>query len=139
MGLDTSHGCWHGAYSAFSRWRNKLADVAGYSFFKAGDPPIYETACLDWLGDDLLSGTWPRIPVRPDGTPDALIVLLAHSDCEGEIQADMCAPLADRLEQLLPLLEGDGGGHIGNYREKTEQFIKGLRLAATLNEPVDFH
>jgi hypothetical protein len=145
MGLDTSHDCWHGAYSAFSRWRNKLAEVAGYSFFKAGEPPIYDTACLDWgcinniLGDDLLTGTWPRIPVRPDGTPDALIVLLAHSDCEGKIQADMCAPLADRLEQLLPLLEGDGGGHIGNYREKTQQFINGLRDAAANGEAVDFH
>lgn len=145
MGLDTSHNCWHGAYSAFSRWRNKLAEVAGYSFFKAGETPIYETACLDWgainaiLGDDLLSGTWPRVPVRPDGTPDALIVLLAHSDCEGEIQADMCAPLADRLEQLLPLLDGDGGGHIGNYREKTQQFINGLREAASKGEAVDFH
>lgn len=28
MGLDTSHNCWHGAYSAFHRWRCKLAEVA---------------------------------------------------------------------------------------------------------------
>ena len=145
MGLDTSHNCWHGAYSAFSRWRNQLAEVAGYTFFKAGDPRIYETACLDWgninatIGDDLLSRTWPAIPVRPDGTSDALIVLLAHSDCEGEIQADMCAPLADRLEQLLPLLDGDGGGHVGNYREKTQAFIDGLRDAAAKGEVVGFH
>jgi hypothetical protein len=64
--------------------------------------------------------------------------LLAHSDCEGEIQADICAPLADRLEELLPKLEGDGGGHVGSYREKTETFIRGLRSAASAGEAVVF-
>lgn len=29
MGLDCSHNAWHGAYSAFMRWRIKLAEVAG--------------------------------------------------------------------------------------------------------------
>ena len=27
MGLDTTHGCWHGTYSAFNRWRNKIAEM----------------------------------------------------------------------------------------------------------------
>ncbi len=72
---------------------------------------------------------------------DPLIVLLNHSDCDGIIKAKDCAPLADRLEKLLPALrsEGDGGGHIGSYEEKTRQFINGLRLAASRNEDVDFH
>lgn len=30
MGLDVSHDAWHGAYSAFTRWRNCLAEDAGY-------------------------------------------------------------------------------------------------------------
>lgn len=152
MGLDTSHDCWHGAYSAFSRWRDKLAEVAGYTFHKVPivDYPEAKFAQgrdlvdLDWggiesvIGRDLL-GEWPRMPVRPDGTPDPLIVLLAHSDCEGQIQAEFCAPLADRLEQLLPLLGDDeGGGHVGLYRDKTQTFINGLRKAAAANEPVEF-
>jgi hypothetical protein len=29
MGLDISHGCWEGAYSAFMRWRQQIAEVAG--------------------------------------------------------------------------------------------------------------
>jgi hypothetical protein len=29
MGLDTSHDCWHGAYSAFMRWRSELCRAAG--------------------------------------------------------------------------------------------------------------
>lgn len=157
MGLDTTHDCWHGAYSAFTRWRDKLGEVAGYTyhydvrpFGKGGvmnavvsDSRV--TPDLDWgniertIGHDLL-GKWPAMPVRPDGTPDPLIVLLAHSDCEGEIQAEFCAPLADRLEELLPLLgEEDGGGHIGSYAEKTQTFINGLRSAAAAGEAVGFH
>lgn len=155
MGLDTTHDAWHGAYSAFSRWRNKLAEVAGYTFHPDGDPfdaygmKVISISRLmvdiDWgaiegvIGRDLM-GKWPQMPVRPDGIPDPLIVLLAHSDCEGEIQEEFCAPLADRLEELLPLLgDEEGGGHIGSYREKTEQFIRGLRKAAKREEKVGFH
>ena len=28
MGLDTTHDCWHGSYSAFAIWRKKLAEAA---------------------------------------------------------------------------------------------------------------
>lgn len=158
MGLDTTHDCWHGAYSAFSRWREQLAVAAGYTFsIDPGEtltlggsgmkvaPANRSIVNIDWgniektIGRDLM-GVWPRMPVRPDGTPDPLIVLLAHSDCEGEIQADFCAPLADRLTELLPALEGlDGGGHIGSFVEKTQTFIDGLREAAAAGEAVGFH
>jgi hypothetical protein len=157
MGLDTTHDAWHGAYSAFSRWRDKLAEVAGYTFHAHGEPfklggtgmEVMGTSRvlvdLDWggiesvIGHDLF-GRWPRIPVRHDGTPDPLIVLLAHSDCEGQIQSEFCGPLADRLEELLPLLgDEDGGGHVGSYAAKTETFIRGLRAAAEAGEDVEFH
>lgn len=145
MGLDTTHDCWHGAYSAFSRWRDRLALAAGYTFHEMKDRPGSLMPDLDWgnieatIGHDLF-GEWPGIPVRPDGTPDPLIVLLAHSDCEGQIQAEFCAPLADRLEQLIPLLgDEEGGGHIGTYAEKTRQFVTGLRDAASRDEAVGFH
>jgi hypothetical protein len=64
-------------------------------------------------------------------------VLMAHSDCDGEIPADMCSPIADALEALL-----------GRYmppralydepRPATERFIAGLRRAAAKGEPVAF-
>lgn len=143
MGLDTSHDCWHGAYSAFSRWRDKLAEVAGYTFHEGQYG--HQIVDLDWgsveatIGKELLRD-WPAMPVRPDGTPDPLIVLLAHSDCEGSIQVEFLGPLADRLEELLPGLEGeDGSGHIGLYTEKTQTFIDGLRRAAAAGERVEFH
>lgn len=123
MGLDTTHGCWHGAYSAFMRWRDKLAEVSGI--------PLRKMQGFCDADEDAVP--WSALK------PDPLHVLLDHSDCDGEIAAKDCGPLADRLEELLPLLDGDGGGHIGSYKEKTQQFIDGLHLAASLGEPVEFH
>lgn len=137
MGLDTSHDCWHGAYSAFSRWRNKLAEVAGYVFAKQKDDMglEWDTVCVDWGHlQDKLYGDWDKTP------DDPLLVLIAHSDCEGVIHPKQAKPLANRLEKLLPLLpDEDGGGHIHNWRDKTQTFIDGLREAVSLNEDVDFH
>jgi hypothetical protein len=147
MGLDTTHDCWHGAYSAFSRWRDMLAEAAGYNLHKVDFedttfPATMRLAMLDWglIGPKYLNGDWDQIPVRIDGTPDPLLILLTHYDCEGFIKTEHTGPLADRLEELLPALEGkDGGGHIGLYAEKTQQFIKGLRLASKRGEKVTFH
>ena len=138
MGLDTSHGCWHGAYSAFSRWRNTIATIGGYRLFNP-DPnsPWYECAQINWeaVTPANLQGVWEHVPEDP------LIVLIAHSDCDGEIRARDAGPLADRLAELLPKIAdlGEGGGHVGNWREKTQKFIDGLRLAAKNDESVNFH
>jgi hypothetical protein len=121
MGLDTSHDCWHGAYSAFMRWREKLAEVAGL-------PPLRMMEGYDGA-------------IRWDSLkPDALHILLDHSDCAGSLASAVCGPLADSLERLLPLLPNeDGGGHVGPWKAKTQAFIDGLRLAASRGEDVEFH
>ena len=147
MGLDTTHGCWQGAYSAFMRWREKLCEVAGLPplmlmecFFERGgysDP--FRAYAKDF---DVLAESYYRcLPIRWEALkPDPLHILLNHSDCGGEIAALDCGPIADRLEQLLPLLpKGDSGGHIGDYRDKTQAFIDGLRLASSGGEAVEFH
>lgn len=141
MGLDTTHDAWHGAYGAFSRWRDKLAEAAGYALAEVKDdtfPGAYRTTVLlDWghlKTDDDLFGEWEETP------DDPLIVLIAHSDCEGVIHPEQAAPLADRLEELLPSLpDGDAPGHIGNWREKTQKFIDGLRDAVSKGEDLEFH
>ena len=138
MGLDTSHDCWHGAYSAFNRWRNKVAEVAGYALMDPTPEQFFVSPypMIEWDGvsEKNYLGDWGRMPGDP------LIILIAHSDCDGVIHPEHGRPLADRLEQLLPLLpEGDGGGHIGDWREKTQRFIDGLREAARLGEDVEFH
>ena len=167
MGLDTTHDCWHGAYSAFTRWRTKLAEAAGIPLFLMdgyyiqddqwtnSSPPLDALAwaapgtdgrgpaCGSHYGPALhnwITGIARWLPISWDVLKDdPLLVLLNHSDCEGEILAKDCAPLADRLEALLPLLTGDGGGHIGSYQEKTRTFITGLREAAAAGENVGFH
>ena len=153
MGLDTSHDCWHGAYSAFNRWRNKLAEVAGYyveeghmrTYTSPDGPPRYESmhagVCLDWghVTEANLQGTWEQMPHNLRGEADPLLILLAHSDCDGWILHQHCAPLADRLEELLPLLpDEEVPGHVRHWRDKTREFIAGLRNAAVAGEDVEF-
>ena len=122
MGLDTSHGCWHGSCSSFGRWREKISEVAGY-----GNLNDYSG-----FGGDK---EWPA------PSSDPLVLLLHHSDCDGELAFNDCAPIADALEVLLPSLvrAGDGGGHIGSYAEKTATFIAGLRQASLSKENVGFY
>jgi hypothetical protein len=147
MGLDCSHGCWHGAYSAFMRWREKLAEVAGLpplllmeGFFRKGEytDPIKEYAKMfPNLGESFYN----TLPISWECLkPDILYELLYHSDCDGELNWEICEDLANRLTELLPLLPvGEGGGHIGNWRDTTSKFIDGLRLAYSKKENVGFY
>lgn len=158
MGLDCSHDAWHGAYSAFMRWRQEIARVAGLpplelmeGFFcpqrKDGDeflgvtPTIYVDPRSSELALSSLKRIEERLPIKWECLkPSPLHELLYHSDCDGEIAADRCGPIADELEKLIPLLpDCEAGGHIGHWRRKTEQFVKGLREAAAAGEPLDFH
>jgi hypothetical protein len=147
MGLDTSHGAWHGAYSAFMRWRETIARVAGLpplelmeGFFEKGS---YRDPFVQMAKEfpNSARGFYDSLPIKWDALrPSALHKLLYHSDCDGEIAAEDCGPIADELEKLLPLLPtGDSGGHIGDYRDKTQTFIDGLREAAKANEALQFH
>lgn len=155
MGLDTTHDAWHGAYSAFMRWRTEIAKVAGLpplqlmeGFYQSiGDhcrgcsPTIYLGPATDELTRNCIERLDKSLPIRWDVLkPSPLHELLFHSDCDGEIPAGSCGPIADELEKLIPLLpEGEGGGHIGMWRAKTQQFVDGLRRAAVANEPLGFH
>ena len=154
MGLDCSHGAWHGGYSSFMRWRQAVAHAAGMpplemmegfhvplgSGIEHGVPTLYVSSPTEqdkWR----MSRLDEFLPIRWEAlVPDPLHVLLSHSDCDGEIAHELCGPIADRLEAILPNMpEGDGGGHIRDWRETTQQFIDGLRLAAERKEPLDFH
>ena len=154
MGLDTTHGCWHGAYSAFMSWRMKLAEVAGFpplelmeGFYEPSGfgtlqtcHRILKTGPMDWVADSL-ERLEKQLPIRWSCLkPDVLHDLLLHSDCDGELPVEICVPLADRLEELLPSLPDEtAGGHIGFWKDKTQTFIDGLRHAAGVNEAVEFH
>jgi hypothetical protein len=133
MGLDVSHDAWGGAYSAFTRFRNALAQAAGYDVED-------RSVVIDWAHTERRNydGDWDAIPCNTQG-PDPLLILIIHSDCDGYIEPAHCVLLADRLTELLPALgDQDGGGHLGNVKDATQQFINGCRAAADAGERLEF-
>lgn len=155
MGLDISHDTWHGAYSAFMRWREKIAEVAGLPPLELMEGFYYEGAdsmgnmfsLLDYRypkGDELDMSAVRRmrakLPIKWDClTPSPLHELLFHSDCEGYINWSKCKGIADELEKLLDKLpDEDAGGHIGNWRAKTQTFIEGLLKSYNSKEKLHF-
>lgn len=150
MGLDVSHDCWSGAYSAFSRWRERVAQAAGYGIRKftreeadaagAGWLVHIDTVDIEWgpYTEDNIMGIWDETP------DDPLLVLIVHSDCEGHIYPAQQLALADRLEGLRdhPFLAGTTHGHLnrqGGYRGVIDQFVTGLRDAHSRGERVRFY
>lgn len=157
MGLDTTHDAWHGAYSAFHRWRQRIAEAAGFpqldlmEMYWSGKTISGLPMEIRWLPNDWQGSTaqaeryWlhhrEKLPLRWNDVEGdkRLRPLLEHSDCDGDLAPAHCAIIADALEELLPKLDGEGGGHIGNWREKTEKFIAGCRAAAAAGEALEFH
>lgn len=130
MGLDTTHEAWHGPYSRFNRWRNELARVAGYTIVPAGGGLDHPDIAWDEITLANIQGDWTK-GVEP---ADALVYLIAHSDCDGEIRPEQAAKLAPRLEELLLLLpEGDE-----DWRPHTRRFIDGLLSAVAEGVAVEF-
>lgn len=137
------------------RWRTEIAKAAGLpplelmeGFYgsignhcKGYTPTIYLGPGTDEMTRRSIERLDEALPIKWEALkPSPLHELLNHSDCDGEIPATSCGPIADELEKVLPMLpEGDGGGHIFSWREKTQKFIDGLRRAAAANEPLGFH
>ena len=153
MGLSITHDTWRGSYIWFSRWRSLVAGAAGYKVEQArygvfglaaapklnrggrgrGDGALERTIYWPRITDEQIYGRWESPPEDP------LIILLAHSDCEGRIEPEHAAPLAARLEQLHPLIEYEQADEDAQwFRDATEQFITGLRSAAAAHEPAIF-
>lgn len=118
MGLDTSHNCWHGSYTAFGLWRSEIARVIGISLDS-----------MEGFSESPSAIPWENL------VPNPIHELLNHSDCEGEIPWESCGRIADSLEAIIPLLPEQDP----SYREKTQQFINGLRAAFLAQENVEFH
>jgi hypothetical protein len=130
MGLDCSHDAFHGAYSAFNRLRQAVAKAAGGSYPPHDDPKLSPS---DWYWDDKYTVT----------THPGLYAFLVHSDCDGEIQPDVCAMVACDLEPLLPAIaaQGSGGGHLenqGGYGAVLQKFIDGCKRAHECGEALVF-
>lgn len=134
MGLDISHDAFHGAYSAFNRFRRFVLQSIGGSF------PPHEDKSLDkdsWY--------WETDFSDPKDYP-GLCEFLSHSDCDGEINPETCKVIAEEFESILPYIEKLAEtepchGHLlgnGGYVEVVKQFIKGCKKAYENNEPLEF-
>lgn len=152
MGLDTTHDAFHGAYSAFNRFRQVVARAIGGSYpphwvYGEDGHPVDNDKGIGFKMD-------PRYPdesrwYAPDGYTreehPGIYEFLCHSDCDGKIKPKMCRKVADELEALLPAIAECGResvGHIerdGGYVAVTKRFIAGCRAAAAEGVPLEFH
>lgn len=139
MGLDCTHDAWHGAYSAFDRFRKMLWDASGgeLGYYERSEG-INEHGPACWAQEwpeSCFEGEWAEYPEDP------LLVLMIHSDCGGAIKHDITLRLAERLEELAPLLPAYGAGHLSppnHPRERAFQFARGLREAHAEGEDLRF-
>ena len=116
MGLTTTHGCWDGSCTSFNNWRRKL-----HSYASPGDSRTLDEA---WVADHYADQSKP------------INVLMNHSDCDGDIPAEVCGPLADALQEIADRMRADGSDT--EALEDTEVFIAGLRGAEAYGEAVEF-
>lgn len=133
MGLDTTHDCWHGPYSQFMRWRQWLNH---FIMTERGETDKVARK-ISYMGATIeaLEKAWADGHYQDQSIP--INVLMNHSDCDGDIPAEICGPLADALERLL--VQMPERGIYDEQRPATERFIRGLRQAAAANEAVEFH
>jgi hypothetical protein len=134
MGLNCTHGAFDGAYSAFNRFRQYVAEAIGGSF------PPHKDKSLDsnffYFDDEVYE-------VSEDS---GLFEFFNHSDCDGFIENERCLIIADELEKILPLIKDKfndemGSGHIlrnGGVIQVTMDFINGCRLAYESGEDLEF-
>jgi hypothetical protein len=114
MGLDVSHNCWCGSYTAFNNFRREIAHLAG----------------LDLNSYYGLGGT--KLWVSAEEEP--LVTLLSHSDCEGEIAWEDLSTLIQRLREIEILARACKSTWI----EEISQFAEGLETAYEWKQSVEF-
>ena len=142
MGLNISHNCFCGAYSAFNILRKTwftalncppLIVMDGHY---SENEEIYFKKDHPYFFNDLYNAfpiKWECLKYNP------IFEIIHHSDCDGEIEWNKCKDIAEALEKILPLLpEGGNNGHIWDYKEVTQKFINGLNNAYNLKENVVF-
>lgn len=117
MGLDTTHNCWHGAYSSFNRFRYSLAEQIGvnldeYDGYGFGDKD------LESIDHDIMP-------------------LLNHSDCDGELTVEESKRIVNGLNNILENFNENL--HFDyNFKERIEQFRDGCIEAVEKNQIVEF-
>lgn len=122
MGLDTTHNCWHGAYSSFNRFRYWLAEKIGVDLNEYIGYSENGTKYLSSIDHDIMP-------------------LLNHSDCEGILTVQECILVSSGIEKILSSIseeEKKDEEHPFSYLNNAIQFKEGLDLAISRGEAVEF-
>lgn len=148
MGLDTSHNCWHGAYSSFHRFRKALARTAripnlelmdGFYYYNEDLYHFKQWGTSEDGGKQKVAELFADFPIKWEMlNPDPIHELLYHSDCDGEINYKQAGKIAKRLRQLIPKLKKVDEKDKTSWVGAAMQFAKGLEQAAKAKENVVF-
>ncbi|TGB00386.1 hypothetical protein E4665_01535 [Sporolactobacillus shoreae] len=111
MGLNFSHCDAHWSYGLFHDFREKLAREIGMDLNR-----------MEGFGGN----------TRFSDFDDAIIPLLNHSDCEGEMTAKECSQVAPRLRELVADWSEE------DYVEEALSLAGGMELAARNDQPLIF-
>ena len=136
MGLDVSHDCFNGAYSAFNRFRQSVARAAGGSF------PPHEPGAAEEDGTPFDPGQWYYQKSEvPEEFREGMTLFLDHSDCDGTLSPAEAAAVAAFLEWVAPRMTEDATGHLERFEFMCDvawHFADGCRLASATGETVKF-
>lgn len=127
MGLDCSHGCWNGPYSAFMRFRKALV-LAAWGI------DIHSLPGFEITEDHEATAQWETY------AHDPLTPLIHHDDSEGSIEVKHLRPLAARLDELADKLDSGAQPYVRGlkFSEAARQFARGCRKAALRRQKVLF-
>lgn len=124
MGLDTSHNAYHGSYGSFNDLRREILKA-----YNGVD--LFTTKEYDGIRrhDETIVNTGKSLVDLIDS--NGILLLMNHSDCDGEISWVDCELVANAL---LPL-----SGNLSSFRNLLlEDFIKGCQLAYESKENLEF-
>ena len=162
MGLGLSVNGNHVAgwsYSGFNSFRERVAKQLGIDLRKMEGFSDVDKTILEKEGWEAYRKAYEAditsTKISWKTVKDPIKYLLHHSDCEGTIGPKRCALIADRLEQIIaewptrlklktePFWQERGYPlelDLPDYdKEQALGLIAGMREAAKLNKPLEFH
>lgn len=142
MGMRATNDAWSGSCSGFNAWRNRIAIILGIGtkeFTYKGAMGFSKTMIVPNYDEKAYTaknymGMWKSIPEEP------IMLLLAHSDCEGVLKVKHLKLIVQRLEEMLAYarLTLSNEPQFGFY-EETEKFIDGAKKCIEQNVQMEFH
>lgn len=132
--MEISHGCFSGKVHQFDGLRLLWSQAGGYGVVDLREEggPIMPNLDLRYYSEEDMLGEWPG------GAPDdPLLILLVHQEHKGRIKVCHLPFLADRLEEVEARMHRSSTV-TPVWCLLTQQFVRGLRTAASYNQDVVF-